>query len=44
MYSFGIIERYLILAEFPLIVDPLRLRFSGRPFMTSRSSSSKAFT
>jgi beta,beta-carotene 9',10'-dioxygenase len=33
MHSFGMTERYLVLTEFPLIVDPLRLRFSGRPFI-----------
>ena len=33
MHSFGMSERYLILAEFPLVVDPLRLRFSGKPFI-----------
>jgi beta,beta-carotene 9',10'-dioxygenase len=33
MHSFGMTERYLILAEFPLVVDPLRLLFSGKPFI-----------
>lgn len=33
MHSFGMTERYLILTELPLVVDPLRLRFSGRPFI-----------
>jgi beta,beta-carotene 9',10'-dioxygenase len=33
MHSFGMTERYLILTEFPLVVNPLRLRFSGKPFM-----------
>lgn len=33
MHSFGMTERYLILAEFPLVVDPLRLKFSGKPFI-----------
>jgi carotenoid cleavage dioxygenase-like enzyme len=33
MHSFGMTEQYLILTEFPLLVDPLRLRFSGRPFI-----------
>jgi beta,beta-carotene 9',10'-dioxygenase len=33
MHSFGMTERYLILAEFPLVVDPLRLLFSGQPFI-----------
>jgi beta,beta-carotene 9',10'-dioxygenase len=33
MHSFGMTERSLVLTEFPLVVDPLRLRFSGRPFV-----------
>lgn len=33
MHSFGMTERYLILAEFPLVVDPLRLLLSGAPFI-----------
>ena len=33
MHSFGMTERYLILAEFPLVVNPLRLKFSGKPFI-----------
>jgi beta,beta-carotene 9',10'-dioxygenase len=33
MHSIGMTANYLILAEFPLVVDPLRLRFSGRPFI-----------
>lgn len=33
MHSFGITERYVVLAEFPLVVDPLRLVLSGRPFI-----------
>jgi carotenoid cleavage dioxygenase-like enzyme len=33
VHSFGMTERYLILAEFPLVVNPLRLRFSGQPFI-----------
>jgi beta,beta-carotene 9',10'-dioxygenase len=33
MHSFGMTERYLILAEFPLVVNPLRLLFSGQPFI-----------
>jgi beta,beta-carotene 9',10'-dioxygenase len=33
MHSFGMSERHLVLAEFPLRVDPLRLRFSGEPFI-----------
>ncbi len=33
LHSFGMTERYLVLAEFPLVVNPLRLRFSGQPFI-----------
>jgi beta,beta-carotene 9',10'-dioxygenase len=33
MHSFGMSERYLILSEFPLVVNPLALRFSGKPFI-----------
>jgi carotenoid cleavage dioxygenase-like enzyme len=33
VHSFGMTERYLILAEVPLVVNPLRLRFGGRPFI-----------
>lgn len=33
MHSFGMTENYLILAEFPLVVNPLKLRFSGKPFI-----------
>jgi beta,beta-carotene 9',10'-dioxygenase len=33
MHSFGMTERYLIVAEFPLVVNPLRLLFSGQPFI-----------
>lgn len=33
MHSFGMTERYLILSEFPLVVNPLRLRFRGKPFI-----------
>lgn len=32
-HSFAMSERYLILAEFPLVTKPLRLLFSGRPFI-----------
>jgi beta,beta-carotene 9',10'-dioxygenase len=32
-HSFAMSERYLILAEFPLATTPLRLLFSGRPFI-----------
>jgi carotenoid cleavage dioxygenase-like enzyme len=33
MHSFGMSERFLILAEYPLRVNPLRLAFSGRAFI-----------
>jgi beta,beta-carotene 9',10'-dioxygenase len=33
MHSFGMSERHLILAEYPLRVNPLRLALSGKPFI-----------
>jgi beta,beta-carotene 9',10'-dioxygenase len=33
MHSFGMTERYLILAEFPLVVSSLKLLLSGKPFL-----------
>src|ERR671918_2358745 len=33
MHAFGMSGRYLILAEYPLRVNPLRLALSGRPFI-----------
>jgi len=33
MHSFGLTERWLVLAEFPYVVNPLRLAFSGRPYI-----------
>jgi beta,beta-carotene 9',10'-dioxygenase len=33
VHSFGMSERYLVLAEFPLVVNPLRLKFSSKPFI-----------
>lgn len=33
VHSFGLSERWLVLAEFPLVVNPLRLAFSGRPYI-----------
>lgn len=33
MHSFGMTEKYLVLAEFPLTVNPLRLKFRRRPFI-----------
>jgi beta,beta-carotene 9',10'-dioxygenase len=33
MHSFAMTERYLVLAEFPFVVSPLRLLLSGAPFI-----------
>jgi carotenoid cleavage dioxygenase-like enzyme len=33
MHSFGMSERYIILVEFPLVVSPLKLLLSGKPFI-----------
>ena len=33
MHSFGLTERFFVLAEFPLVVSPIRLALSGRPFI-----------
>ena len=33
MHSFGLSERWLVLAEFPFVVNPLRLASSGRPYI-----------
>ena len=33
MHSFGLTERYLVLAEGPFVVNPLRLATSGRPYI-----------
>jgi carotenoid cleavage dioxygenase-like enzyme len=33
MHSFAMTERYLVLVEFPLVVNALALKFSGRPFI-----------
>jgi beta,beta-carotene 9',10'-dioxygenase len=33
MHSFGLTNRWLVLAEFPYVVNPLRLASSGRPFI-----------
>jgi beta,beta-carotene 9',10'-dioxygenase len=35
LHSVGMSERYLVLVEFPLRVNPLRLVFSGKPFITN---------
>jgi len=33
MHSFGMTERYVILSEWPLVVDPLNLLLRGEPFI-----------
>ena len=33
MHSFGMTERYVILSEWPLVVDPLDLLLRGKPFI-----------
>lgn len=33
MHSFGVTGRYAVLAEFPLVANPLALLLSGRPFI-----------
>jgi len=33
MHSFGLTERWLVLAEFPHVVNPLALALSGRPYI-----------
>lgn len=33
MHSFGITERLVVLAEFPLVVNPVSIPLSGRPFI-----------
>ncbi len=33
MHSFAMTERYLVLTEFPLVVDPLRLLLASEPFI-----------
>jgi carotenoid cleavage dioxygenase-like enzyme len=35
MHSFAITERFFVLAEFPLVVEPLRLALSNEPFIAS---------
>jgi len=32
MHSFGMTQQYLVLVEFPLVVNPLQLLVSGKPF------------
>src|SRR2546423_1215938 len=33
IHSFGLTERFVVLAEFPFVVDPLRHAFGNRPFI-----------
>lgn len=33
MHSFGLTENWIVLVEYPLVVNPLALVFSGRPFI-----------
>ncbi len=33
MHSFGMSEDHLVLTEFPLVVNPIELKFSGKPFI-----------
>ena len=33
MHSFGLTENWFVLAEFPFVVNPLRLALSGRPYI-----------
>jgi beta,beta-carotene 9',10'-dioxygenase len=33
IHTIGMSERHLVVAEFPLVVNPLRLRFSSEPFI-----------
>jgi beta,beta-carotene 9',10'-dioxygenase len=33
MHSFGLTERWIVLAEFPYVVNPLRIATSGRPYI-----------
>ena len=33
MHSFGMTQNYVILVEFPLVVNPLRLLLAGKPFI-----------
>jgi beta,beta-carotene 9',10'-dioxygenase len=33
MHSFGLTERWLVLAEFPFVVNPLSIPLSGRPYI-----------
>jgi carotenoid cleavage dioxygenase-like enzyme len=33
MHSFGVTERWIVLAEFPFVVDPLRLALANKPYI-----------
>jgi carotenoid cleavage dioxygenase-like enzyme len=33
MHSFGLTERWIVMAEFPFVVNPVRLALSGRPYI-----------
>jgi beta,beta-carotene 9',10'-dioxygenase len=33
MHSFGLTERWLVLAEFPFVVNPISIALSGRPYI-----------
>ena len=33
MHSFGLTERWLVLVEFPFVVNPVKLAFGGRPYI-----------
>jgi beta,beta-carotene 9',10'-dioxygenase len=33
VHSFGLTERWLVLGEYPFVVNPARLAFSGRPYI-----------
>jgi carotenoid cleavage dioxygenase-like enzyme len=33
MHSFGLTENFIVLAEFPFVVNPVRLLLSGRPYI-----------
>lgn len=44
MHSFGMTEHYIILTEYPFVLSPLSLLFSGRPFIENCFWSSKQGT
>ena len=39
MHSFGLTENWIVLAEFPFVVNPLALAFSGRPYIENSAGS-----